>query len=243
MGKVKILIVEDETVMAMDMRDILEDIGYEVVDAVIGYTEALEALEKELPDIVLLDIMLGGAKDGIDIAEVVRQKYDLPFIFITSNADQETVSRATATKPNGYLVKPFQASDIFTAIETALSNFAGADKQESRPEEGLLVKDSIFVKTDRLFVKVKISDILWLESEGNYLKVITSQGKHLVRASFAEMLENLPENLFIKVHKSFVAALAKIDAVNHSFIIIEGHEVPLSRNYRDELYKGLKRIV
>jgi two-component system response regulator LytT len=241
MGAVKLLIVEDETVVAMDMADHLEDVGYEVVDTVIDYSGALEVLENQEVDFVLIDIMLGGSKDGIDLAKTIRERFDLPFIFLTSHSDKATVEAATATKPNGYLIKPFEVDHIYAAVEAAISNYSGNDKSTEEPE--VLVKDSLFIKTDRLFVKVQISDILWFQSDGNYIKVVTSEHKHMIRSSFSSLLEKLPVKKFIKIHKSYYVNIDQVEAVNHTYVMINGHEIPLSRNYRDALYNSLNRIL
>ena len=242
MSKVKLLIVEDETVIAMDMVDILEDMGYEVADTVIDYSGAIEVLSDNdvIVDVVIIDIMLGGAKDGIELAKTIRDKYDMPFIFLTSHSDKATVEAAAATKPNGYLIKPFDVDNVYVAIEAALANFSGEKKVELKQE--LLVKDSLFIKTDRYFEKVKITDILWLESDGNYVKVVTEKRKHLVRSSFSALLEKLSSKEFFKVHKSYYVNINRIDAVNQTAVIINEVEIPLSRNFKDALYAGLNSV-
>lgn len=235
--KTRLLIVEDEAVIAADMADMLEDFGYDIVDTVIDYSGAIAILDSEEVDLVIIDIMLGGSKSGIELAKAIRENYQLPFIFLTSHSDQATVESATATKPNGYLIKPFEVDNVYVAIEAALSNFFA-----ERRQKGFLITDSLFIKSDRAFVKVKFSDILWLEADGNYIKVITDGHKHLVRSSFGSLLEKLPLNKFFKIHKSFYVNIDKVEAVNHTFVIVKGTELPLSRNYKEQLHQGINRI-
>ena len=102
MEKIRILVVEDEIVVAIALVEMLEDLGYEVLDNAIGYSEAVEVLERDAPDLALLDITLGGAKSGIDLAQLIRERYEMPIIFLTSHHDKETVQRAMAVTPNGY---------------------------------------------------------------------------------------------------------------------------------------------
>lgn len=246
MKAAKVLIVEDEMVLAMDLHSMLLAMGYDALEPVIGYTEALEVLEDEQPDLALLDISLGGQKDGIDLAQHIREHYHMPLIFTTSHADAATVERAVSVQPNGYLVKPFEQENLFTAIESAMANFGAAASGQAttaaQSTEQKVLADSIFVRTDRLFVKVKTADILWLKSDKNYLDVVTAEKTYVVRSSFDELLSGIGNDFFVRVHKSYFVNLHKVDAINHAFLQIGDAEVPLSRNYRDEVYQLLKRF-
>ena len=125
---IKILIVEDNVIIADDMQSMLEEIGYEIVDNVIVYEQAVEVLKSQEVDLVLIDIILASDKTGIDLGKHIRDNYNIPFIFVTSNSDRATVENAKTVKPNGYLVKPFEQQDLYTSIEIALSNFEYAGK-------------------------------------------------------------------------------------------------------------------
>jgi DNA-binding NarL/FixJ family response regulator len=121
MKKSKILIVEDESIIAENLRYILNDLNYEVIGIASKYSIAIELIKAQLPDIVLIDIILGGSKGGIDLAHEINLKYKIPFIFSTSHSDPLTVKKAKEAKPNGYLLKPFSKANIFTTIEMALA--------------------------------------------------------------------------------------------------------------------------
>lgn len=242
MYQVKILIVEDESLVAMDMADMLTNLGYKVLPAAYNYADAVEMLNNEMPDLVLADIDLGEGKSGIELAQLVRRKYNLPFIFITSHSDKATVSNAAATAPNGYLVKPFSEEDLFSSIEVALANFNEGRRNQALVKDTVAIPDTIFVKTDTNYVKVIIADIQWLESDHNYLYIVTHGAKHIVRSSFRDFMENLPAGKFMQVHKSFIVNLQKIDSVSHTEIVINKTPIPLSRNYKDELFDKIKRV-
>ncbi len=121
MPKTKALIVEDEVIIAEDIRQILISIGYEVVGIATKYSRAIEMLRTMEVDFVLIDIILGGAKSGIDLAADINEHHKIPFIFLTSHADAATVKRAKEVKPNAYLLKPFTRDDIFATLEIALT--------------------------------------------------------------------------------------------------------------------------
>ena len=115
----KILIVEDEAIIAEDIAATLKSNDYEVLGKAFTVHQALDMIYTRHPDLILLDISLKGDMDGIDIATIIRDKYKLPFIFITAFSDTITLERAKYTMPYGYIVKPFKDKDLLAAIEMA----------------------------------------------------------------------------------------------------------------------------
>lgn len=241
MSKVKILVVEDEIVIADNICDILDELGYEVLEPAINYTEALETLERDQPDLAMLDIQLAGSKDGIDLAWKIKEDYDMPFIFLTSNADPRTVERAKKLSPPAYLVKPFNRDDLYTSIELALYNYKGVSPKPSNDEEPqVFIKDSIFVKDKHLFQKVKFNDILFIKSDHVYVELHTVGGKkHLIRTTMNGFTETLPKNFF-RVHRSYAVNLDHLETINASSIVIGSDEIPIGKNYRDELMRMIR---
>jgi diguanylate cyclase (GGDEF)-like protein len=116
----RLLVVEDERIVALDLRGALEDLGYTVVGTAASSDEALRTAEARRPDLVLMDIRIAGANDGIQAARLLRARYQLPVVYLTANADQATLERALATEPAGYLVKPYNHQSLRTTIEVAL---------------------------------------------------------------------------------------------------------------------------
>lgn len=122
-----ILIVEDELVIAFDLKKQLEKLNYRVCDIVSSVPDARVTLQKHQPDIALLDIKLSDNIPGTVLGEELRMAGHIPFIYITSHYDRATVEEAKATRPSAYLIKPFSKEDIYVAIEMALTNFAHKD--------------------------------------------------------------------------------------------------------------------
>ena len=106
MSTLKIGIVEDELIIANLIANTLKKIGYQTTKIASTYNEALEMLDAEKPDVVLLDIQIKGSKDGIELAHTINTNYNIPFIFLTANADAATLERAKATNPPAFLVLP-----------------------------------------------------------------------------------------------------------------------------------------
>ena len=133
--KSRIFIVEDEPIIAKDLKSFLEDEGYTVVGFAMDSESALNKIHTQEIDLVLLDIMIEGSKSGIEVAAVIREKYDLPFIFLSSLSDDITLKKAVETSPYGYIVKPFNEKSLKTTIATAL--------HKHKMEKELVIKSNV----------------------------------------------------------------------------------------------------
>ena len=120
MSNAKIFIVEDEAIVAESLSDQLEKLGYIVTGNAPSGEEALRNIKKELPDLVLMDIMLEGEMDGVEVAQQIREFYGIPVIFLTAYSDPETLGRAKLTEPFGYLIKPYKERELLTTLEITL---------------------------------------------------------------------------------------------------------------------------
>lgn len=246
---IKILIVEDNVIIADDMQSMLEEIGYEIVDNVIVYEQAIEVLKDKQVDLVLIDIILASDKTGIDLGKHIRDHYDIPFIFVTSNSDRATVENAKTVQPNGYLVKPFEQQDLYTSIEIALSNFEQgkrkqfSDDREEELGEGFtgssVLKDSIFVKKQHLYYRIYFDDIRFIKADNVYLEVNTKDKKFLVRSPLKNYLEKLPRNKFYRAHKSYIVNVDHIDAINSKDILINDTLIPISKDFKEFIISSM----
>ena len=120
MSSAQILLVEDESIVAMDVQNRLKSMGYEVSAVASSGEEALRKAAETSPDLVLMDIVLKGNMDGIEASERLRKCLDIPIVFLTSYADDSTLRRAKVTEPFGYLLKPYEERELYTTIEVAL---------------------------------------------------------------------------------------------------------------------------
>ncbi|MEM7368502.1 MAG: response regulator transcription factor [Bacteroidota bacterium] len=137
MNSTKILIVEDDVFIAQDIQEYLANMQYAVSGIAYDAEDAMKELSGNPPNLVLLDIHLGEGKSGIDIAIMLRDVYQIPFIFLTSYANKATLEEAKQTRPLGYIVKPFDEKDLFTTIEIALYNHAQRWKNPTWHVEGI----------------------------------------------------------------------------------------------------------
>lgn len=122
-SKIKVLVVEDEVMIAKHIEDTLISNGYTCVGIAHDSETALEYIHTRDPDLLLLDINIEGDKDGIDIAEIVKRNYEIPFLFLTALSDVSTLNRAKKANPCGYIVKPFKKKGLLSSITIGLYNY------------------------------------------------------------------------------------------------------------------------
>ncbi|WP_406655953.1 response regulator [Methanolobus sp. ZRKC2] len=120
MEDVKILVVEDESIIGLNIKKKLKSFGYTVPAIVATGEEAIKMAEITFPDLILMDVRLKGNMNGVETAEEIRKKFDIPIIYLTAYSDDEVLEKAKKTKPYGYIVKPFKANDLRSNIEMAL---------------------------------------------------------------------------------------------------------------------------
>ena len=130
MSEVRVLIVEDEPLIAEDISDFLGETNYICAGIAYDSETALDMLVNRNPDVALLDINIEGTKNGIEIAQAIRKKHNIPFIFLTSHSDKETLDKAKLTLPYGYIVKPFNENDLISSLEMAVFRHANENKSD-----------------------------------------------------------------------------------------------------------------
>ena len=129
MEKTKILIVEDETIIALDIKRALEKMDYEVTNMVYDYQGAIKSVKINRPDLILMDVNLGNSKDGIETAKEIKNYHDIPIIYLTAFSDERTINRAIETNPVRYLIKPFKREELKSNI------LLGLNKTKTKKEE------------------------------------------------------------------------------------------------------------
>jgi class 3 adenylate cyclase len=134
-SKPKILIVEDEHITAIDLRKTLQKIGYEVTGHVNSGEDAVSSVKAMQPDIVLMDIMLKGSVDGIEAAQIISGKLNIPVVYLTALSDSETLKKAKMTEPIGFVLKPFDEKSLYTTIEIALYKHEVEEKLKEKTKE------------------------------------------------------------------------------------------------------------
>lgn len=239
MSGIKILLVEDDWIIAKEISLSLNDLGFEVLAHVESGEDALKKISELKPDLVLLDIGLSGEMSGIETAQIIKKDFQIPFIFLTALADSSTIEKAKLTEPYAYLVKPVKIETLYSTIEITLYN--AAQRKEVTPllKEGLTIDDSIFVKTKGRLEKLQLNQVLWVEASDIYALVCTAAGKYLLNTSLAAVEEKFPSGRFIRVHRSYIVNVDKIEAIEKDELFINQQRIPIGKTYKDKLMSKL----
>lgn len=250
MPAIKILIVEDEELIAEDISAKLTNEGYDVIAAVDSCEKAIEAVKNNMPDLAFLDVEIEGNKDGIDTAKELQKLGEFPIIFLTQFSDKETLNRALEVRPANYLNKPFIEKQLLVSIQIALYNAANEkiafidenSKQEEIPET-LLKQNHLFLKDDKgIFRKYNIVEILFIEAGRAYCYIHTSRGKLTQSINMKAMEEKMNHPKLMRVHRSYVVNIDAIDGIKGNLLIINDDEIPVSEQYREEVFKHLQLV-
>ncbi len=251
--KTKVLIVEDESIVAKDIQNILQKNNYEVIGIANNADTALNYLAQQMPNVILMDIMIKGNMNGIELSHKIKEEYDIPIIFLTAYSDLPTLEKAKIVEPYAYITKPFKNSDILSAIEITLFRF-NKDIERKKEKELLYAivesKDRdtstrmIFVKSGGKMVKIKFEDIYVVEALKDYVTFHTTHGRYIVHATMKFIEEKLGSKEFIRAHRSYIVRIDKIQSIENQELILENFtkNVPLGGNYKDEVYKRLNLL-
>jgi DNA-binding LytR/AlgR family response regulator len=249
--RIKILIVEDEPILAMELSDRLEEEGYDVVGIVNNGRKALELFRRQPVDLLLCDITIKGDWDGIQTVQHLVAERPVPVIYLTAHLDRETLDRAKQTYPAAYVNKPYQLHSLRIAIELAIHNFAAQllpkpTKQPTTPvaerdapgrEAILLANNHLFIKQNYQFVKIDLDDILFLEADNIYTTLVTKVRKYALRLTLSGLLERINKPELIRIHRSYAINIDKVESFNESEVSIGGQLIPLSRGYKDDFLR------
>lgn len=236
MEQIRILVVEDESIVAMDIKHRLESLDYEVPAIISSGEEAVVKAKETHADLVLMDIVLKGELDGIDAAQIIKDKYDIPVVYLTAYSDEKTLKRAKITGPFGYIIKPFEDRELHSAIEIALYKH----KMESR-----LKQNEMWLST----TLESIGDAVITTDKDGYITFMNPIAQKITEWSTNEALGNPLEAVFkiMDENSSFLIndILQKKDATylkNHALLITKsGTEVPIDntsapiKDYNDNI--------
>jgi len=244
---IKILVVEDEMIIAAKISMQLTSLGYEVTGILPRGEEALVHMEENKPDIVLLDINLKGRIDGIETAALMQQRNNIPIIYLTANSDEATFNRAKPTRPYAFISKPFKQLDLQRAIELAISRMAANSNEvpienKSDEEQPFILSDRIFVRHKEKMIKIMVADILYMEADRNYSRIFTKQKEYLLSVTLKNIEEKLSMQLFMRIHRSYIINLSHIDEVAEGHLIIDQKPIPLGTGMREQLMQRIKTL-
>lgn len=225
-----VIIVEDEPIIAADLEAQLKAANIRVLASIEDGESIMEVLKQETPDVILMDVNLEGDLDGIDTANLVNSNHSIPIIFLTSNTDSRTFNRAKMAFPHAFLSKPFRIRDVLNSIELALGTEKSTQKDTSE-----FLSDRIFIKNKNSLDKVLYSDILYIEADGSYTKIITKEKEYTLSQNLKKTEEQVTSDHIIRVHRSYMVNVKNVDRISEGFLYTRKHQVPVSRGLREQL--------
>lgn len=247
MAAIRILIVEDEMLVATRIKDILETAGYEVFGMSDTGEGAINQVGIEIPDIIIMDIKLAGEMDGIIAAGKIRTNFNIPVIILTDFDDKVTLKRVERLNPECYLLKPFTERQLVVSIHHSLYN--AHHKYSPKPDERQEISEGDYLISDALFIldkggyytKVSLSEILYIQANRAYSIVHLASGKSITQSkSMGALHESIKLPYFLRANRFNVINLHKVDAIKGNALIVGSKSIPLGKKYQDKVIKHLQ---
>ena len=241
MEGIRVLIVKDELIVSEEIKEMLIQNGYEVIGQAKSAKVALEILTQTPADIAITDINIKGDTDGIELAYEIVKNHSCAIIFLTAYDDSRFLDRAKKVKPAAYIVKPFEERNLKVAIEMAFSSLDNSI-EEDHSSDSFFIADSIFIKDNNRFKKIRLDDVLYIEAVGSYSDIHIGDDKITLSINLKKFEERLSDPNFLRVHRSYLINTEKIDEFEGNTIYIKKNPIPLSASHREEFLKRLKLI-
>lgn len=237
MDSYRIYIVEDMGVTRAAITNVLNRAGFQVVGSAISAEKAWEEITENSVDLVLLDITLKGPKDGLWLARKIRQTQNCAIVFLTAYGNDAVLKKVHSTNPDGYIMKPFNNPTLLSTVKVALSKF---DKQY--PAKRPIKKKTATLKTRKGIVKIRSSELIYLQSDSNYVQIYTTSKTHEVRGKLTELLlKSNFANLF-RIHRRYAVNADKITSLEKNFVLIAGKGLHASRSFQFEELREFMRL-
>lgn len=226
MSKTRILIVEDESIVAMDIKHRAEGLGYTVIGVTPSGEEALELVRENPPDLILMDIVLKGKMDGIEAAQRIHDDYDIPVLYLTAYSDEETLKRAKITEPFGYIIKPFEDRELHSSVEIAIYKHEMERKLKESEKWLSTTLESI---GDAVIATDKEGQIIFMNPIAR--KVTGWSQEEAIGKTLLDVFNIINEDTGIPLEDPVAKVLKKdavIEMTNHTLLITkEGTKLPI----------------
>ncbi len=246
MDTMKILVVEDEMIIGAKISVYLSELGYDIMGIMPRAEEALLQIQQQPPDIVLLDINLKGEMDGIQLAGLLQKQCAIPVVFLTANADEATFQRAKATKPYGFLSKPFNRLNLKRTLELTIERMSNLASEQEESKEDVsdfyALPDRIFICYNRKMVKILFDNILYIQAERNYCQIVAKNKTYLLSMPMKKIEAQLPTAIFQRIHRSFIINMNHVDEIEDNTIVIGTKMLPLSKALREAFMLRIRKV-
>lgn len=232
--KTTCVIVDDEPIAREILETFIEKTpNLELIGSCKNALEALEVTQTDVIDLFFLDINMPEI-NGLSLAKIINKKSNIIF----TTAYREYAVDGFDLQATDYLLKPISFDRFLQAVQ----KISESNSRINTPTENESSKDYMFVRADRKMVKINFCDILYIESLGDYVKVFTQDNITITRETISSFDEKLPKEQFLRVHRSFIIALNKIDSYTNEYIEIQKKAISISRSYKDTVLQKLAQV-
>jgi DNA-binding LytR/AlgR family response regulator len=229
----KTLIVDDNKVGCLMLQEMLKKIdSVEVVGMFNSAMEARNYIKNNSIDILFLDIEMPGMT-GIELLGILPEK---PLTVLVS-AKKEYALEAFELNVVDFLVKPISLSRVMLAVEKSIELLRMKDVRLKHVE-----KDYFFIRDNKAIRKILLSDILWVEAKGDYVKIITINSSYIIHSTLKNIEDSLPSQFFIRIHRGYLISIDKLEYIEEGAAYIQGTPLPVSETYKNELLKKLRML-
>lgn len=228
---IKIVIVEDEIDLAQNLKETLEILGYHVLTIFTNAKDTLQFLNSNHSDLIIMDIMLEGSMDGIELTNRIKTNFDIPVLFLTAFSNVKIFDRISKVNHEGFLLKPFTLENLKSAVYLSL--------KKEKTEQKIPAQKYLKIRDKGFLIPLPESNVLFLKADGLYTKVYTSSKVYSVRETLKDMTAKVSAEKFTRVHKSYLVNIQYIEYFNSKELIILDNNIPIKRGF----YKKLKSLI
>jgi DNA-binding LytR/AlgR family response regulator len=237
----KILILESQMIIAADVSLQFSKLGYDVIGIHTRPEDAVKTIQTNRPDIVLMSIEMQGKAAGLKMARRILETYLIPVVFLSANTDKELFKEIVDTQPYAFITKPFDKESLKRGIETTLKRMA-AEGLWKKEQQVPVHKNGLFILHKDHFLKIEINDILFVKANRNYCQLSTPEKAYRLSVPLRKIEDQLPGSQFIRVHRSFLVNLNKINTLQEhgKHLTVQNYQIPISRRLRREVLNSIK---
>lgn len=233
MKSLRVLIVEDELIIAESHRDKLLSFGLEQVDICDTVLKAKDYLDTTQPGLVLLDVRLEDHFEGIELGEFISVNYGIPIAYLTAHSDLDTIQQMVRTRPVGYLSKPVRKPDLFAVVLSV-----SLQRKEKPANRQVVLHDG---QTSH---KIELDDILYAQSQGNYINILLSEARKrvVVRMTMEQLILKLNSEGFFRVSRSYLVNLHHVKRFDRRSLWMNDLEISIAKTSYGEFEERINKV-
>ncbi|MFK5974251.1 MAG: response regulator transcription factor [Flavobacteriaceae bacterium] len=239
---IRVLIVEDDMIIAENLSVQLTKLGYDIVGIVSKGEEAISFAKDNTLDILLLDINLRGVLDGINTAKCIQKHRDIPIIYLTANSDEATFKKAKETRPKAFITKPFNRLNLERTFALVAEDLKISHSKPLLNLDYEVLVDRIFVRQQGKMKMVLLDTILYIEADRNYCTIVSDNNTFFLSCTLKTMEKKLPKRLFLRIHRSFIVNILKLDIISEGYLEIGRKIIPVAKSKKKLLLSRIQTV-